>query len=282
MADGELKYAKPQGTANPKKGNAATADQVFAIVMNEAQRRGYSWFKPHHALGMIGSFIQETGNFRKDVLDFDVRGDDGTAHGLMQWRNNPDGTGRFRNLMTFAKQRGADPRDLRTQVSFAFEEGSSGSPFKDGGSIRAFSEMAKAQNLEQATIAFIHAERPAGYKSNNPGAAHDAAKRVSHAMKVAGVASRDGMGSGASTYSYESDGSTYQPQGGDSRMGMYPESQSYDSAANNANPFGTTFDDKEDNHSKVATMVNNSRNFADDLFRPKANPFDFKTTMGAY
>jgi hypothetical protein len=281
MAETKLQYAKSQGTANPKKGNAATPDQVFAIVMNEAQRRGYSWFKSHHALGMIGSFIQETGNFRKDVLDFDVRGDDGTAHGLMQWRNNPDGTGRFRNLMTFAKQRGADPRDLRTQVAFAFEEGSAGSPFKDNGSIRAFSEMSQAKNLEQATIAFIHAERPAGYKSNNPGAAHDASKRVSHAMKVAGVASRDGMGSNPSTYEYNSNGSTYQPTYDEGRMGMYPQEAPAGAPGRNSTSFGTMYEGGDD-QSAVANMVNNSRSFADNLFGQRPNPFDFKTNMGAY
>lgn len=277
MAETQLQYAKSQGTANPKKGNAATPDQVFAIVMNEAQRRGYSWFKSHHALGMIGSFIQETGNFRKDVLDFDVRGDDGTAHGLMQWRGP-----RFKNLMTFANQKGADPRDLRTQVSFAFEEGAAGSQFKDGGSVRAFSEMSRATNLEQATVAFIHAERPAGYKSNNPAAAHDASKRINHAMKVAGVASRDGMGSNPSTYEYKSDGSTYQPTFDDARMGTYPMNAPSGAPGRNSNSFSSMFSEDDDNQSKVASMVNNSRNFADDLFRPKANPFDFKTSMGAY
>jgi hypothetical protein len=277
MAETQLQYAKSQGKANPAKGNAATSGQVYQMVMAEAQRRGYNWFKPHHALGMIGSFVQETGNFRRDVLDFDVRGDDGTAHGLMQWRGP-----RFKNLLNFANQNSADPRNLQTQISFAFEEGSPGSPFKDGGSMRAFSEMSRASNLEQATVAFVHAERPAGYTSKNPAGAHDISKRISHAQKAAGVAGQTVEGDQAQPYQYQANGSYGQGTYDETAMGAYPQTTQKAAPSRTNNAFGNMFDTSDDNQSKVASMVNNSRNFADDLFKPRANPFDFNQSMGVY
>ena len=73
----KLQYSKTEGKANVKKGNYPPS-LVYQLVMQEAKRRGYSWFKQHHALAMMGSFVQETGNFRKDVIDFDIRGDGGS------------------------------------------------------------------------------------------------------------------------------------------------------------------------------------------------------------
>jgi hypothetical protein len=196
----ELKYTATQGQANEKKGNYPSS-LVYQIIMQEAQRRGYSWFKQHHALAMMGSFIQETGNFRKDVIDFDIRGDGGTAHGLMQWRGP-----RYNNLVEYSKRTGLPPQDIRAQVSFAFEEGSQGSPYADPGSVRAFREFPQAKGVQDASVSFIHAERPAGYSSDNPGAANDAQKRVSHAMNAGNSLKETGIDTELQNYDFTTDG----------------------------------------------------------------------------
>ena len=157
---------------------AATPDQVVELAMREAQRRGIEWFSPIHAGGMTGSFMQETGDFRSDVIDFRRRGDNGTAHGLMQWRGD-----RFKNLTRFARENGLEAKSLMTQLMFAFEEGDPNSKYADYGSVRAFREMSQATNSTDAAIAFIHAERPAGY-DGNPRNAHDAKARANHANRA--------------------------------------------------------------------------------------------------
>jgi Phage tail lysozyme len=276
----QLQYSESVGTAQPKKGNAASPTQVYQIVMQEAQRRGMNWFKPHHAMAMIGSFIQETGNFRKDVLDFDVRGDGGSAHGLMQWRGP-----RFQNLLAYAQKSGMDPRDLRAQVSFAIEEGQPDSPYKDGGSIRAMQEMSQATTLEDATVAFIHAERPAGYKSNNPGAAHDAQKRISHARGAFGLAESTGFKTADGDYAFTGSensgslgGSTYDSQ---AKLGYAPAMQkASDKYGSTMSDFGVSYDDNSPRAS-VDRMMGAARSFADGFVKGRGNPFDYSRNMGA-
>lgn len=173
----ELGFSKTQG----KKGNgsrAATPAQVTEMVMVEARKRGLNWFKPHMAAGMVGSFIQETGNFRNDVINFNVRGDNGSAHGLMQWRGK-----RYTNLLAYAKQSNANPADIRTQVSFAIEEGMPNSRFKDFGTVKAFRLFPQTKNVGESATAFVHAERPAGYDGNARNA-HDVQKRINHASSA--------------------------------------------------------------------------------------------------
>jgi len=178
MATGALKYSPEKGKRDPKNTRSATPAQVIQMVMQEARNRGMNWFQPHHAAGMTGNFMQETGNFRNDVINFQVRGDDGTAHGLMQWRGV-----RFDNLMKFAKGRNLNPADIRTQVSFAFEEGQSNSPYTDFGSVRAFKDFPSAKNASEASTIFVAAERPAGWNGKY-GSNDDNGKRLVHTAKA--------------------------------------------------------------------------------------------------
>lgn len=158
----------------------ATPAEVLGLVMQEAQSRGIDWFAQHHGAGMTGSFMQETGDFRADVINFNVRGDQGTAYGLMQWRGE-----RYENLIQYARQNNLDPTDIRTQVSFSFEEMDSNSPYADYGSVRALREFRGADNAQQTATAFVHAERPAGY-DGNPNNAHDVGSRINHAARALG------------------------------------------------------------------------------------------------
>lgn len=169
----------------------ATPAQVIQMVMQEAKSRGLSWFQPHHAAGMVGSFMQETGDFREDVLNFSLKGDKGTAYGLMQWRGD-----RWRNLQKFASQKGMQLNDIRTQVAFAFEEGDPSSKFSDFGSVRSFKEFQSAKNSQETALAFVHAERSAGY-DGNPSNAHDAGLRINHAQRAL-----NDYGSGGSLATY--------------------------------------------------------------------------------
>ena len=283
----KLRYSKTQGNAQPQKGAAASTSQVYQMIMQEAQRRGLSWFKPHHAMGMIGSFVQETGNFRKDVIDFDVRGDDGTAHGLMQWRDV-----RFDNLKKYAQQMNVDPRDLSLQISFAFEEGSPNSAYKDGGSIRAFNEMSNAQNIEQATVAFVHAERPAGYKSNNPAGAHDINNRISHANKAANVAGAEGFQTSDGAYTFSPNGEFDASRYGVSNSGYRREPLTFDQEMGYVPPTPEgirgpqTSDFGTGNQAVVNRIVDTSRLFADSVTGNRGRPNDFRTAtrnqFGAY
>ena len=174
MATGDYKASNPKGNA---RNVVASPAQVTDLVMREAQRRGITWFKPYHAAGMVGSFRQETGDFRADVLNFTVRGDDGSAHGLMQWRGK-----RYQNLLAYAQSTNRNPTDISTQIGFAFEEGDSSSQYSDFGSVKAFKEFQTAKNVQETALSFIHAERSAGYDGNTRNA-HDAESRIGLASK---------------------------------------------------------------------------------------------------
>lgn len=178
MAD-NLQFAPSQGTPGNPSNKVASPGQVTQMLMDEAARRGLGWFQPFHAAGITGSLMQETGDFRSDVINFQVRGDSGSAHGLMQWRGN-----RYRNLLNFAQQNGLNPADIRTQVSFLFEELNPSSPYKDDMARRTLQAMQSASNVADAAAAFVHAERPAGY-DGNPYNAHDIDRRIQQANQAA-------------------------------------------------------------------------------------------------
>lgn len=181
----ELQYTKTKGDAGDPKDKVADPSQVINLVLKEARKRGLSWFNKNDAAAMVGSFIQESGGFRRDVIELSLRGDDGTAYGLMQWRGD-----RYKNLLNFAQSKNMNPKSILTQISFAFEEGSKGSKFQDFGSVKAFKQMSQSRSLQDKATAFIHAERPAGYGNGKGEAslfAHDRSKRIAHAEKALGL-----------------------------------------------------------------------------------------------
>lgn len=178
----QLRYTKTRGQAGNPSDKVATPEEVIELVMREAQRRGIKNFQPHMAAGIVGSLMQESGNFRRDVISQQLRGDDGTAYGAAQWRND-----RKSNLDKFLKQRGLSANSLEGQISFVFEEMDKTSPFRDSGAVRAMNGIMNSNNISQAATEFIHFERPAGYGVNkrNPAlSAHDRTKRINHAQNA--------------------------------------------------------------------------------------------------
>lgn len=173
-----MQYTQAQGREGNSRNKVATPAQVIQMVMEEAHKRGYDWFQPFHAAGIVGNLMQESGHFRQDVVNFNYRGDNGTAHGIMQWRG-----GRFANLLDFARQNDITPQDIRTQISFMFEEMIPKNGYTDAGSVTALNSLKNAKNAQEAAIAFIHAERPQGYKSSNPALSHGSTNRINFATQ---------------------------------------------------------------------------------------------------
>ena len=120
----------------------------------------------HHlaAAAIIGHLIQES-----KVKPTGIRGDRGTAFGVAQWRGI-----RFEALKRFASKSGRTWQDLHAQLDFIVHElGSS-----EGLSGRA---LRSAGNIEEATAAFMHYERPQGYSYANPRAGNAWLKRLANA-----------------------------------------------------------------------------------------------------
>lgn len=71
----------------------------------------------HVAAGIVGNFIQESGNFRDDVISGQKTGDSGKARGIAQW--HPD---RWNPLVNSAKEQGRNPYTLDFQLDYAIQE----------------------------------------------------------------------------------------------------------------------------------------------------------------
>ena len=87
---------------------------------NKAQY-AYNFFKSrglasHQAAGIVNNLIQESGNFRDDVIAFQTTGDNelkDKAYGVAQWRGE-----RKNNFLKFASSNGLNPYSLDTQLMF--------------------------------------------------------------------------------------------------------------------------------------------------------------------
>ena len=144
-------------------------------------------------------------------------------------------------------------------------------------------------------MAFIHAERPAGYKSNNPGAANDARLRVGHARKAMGLANSEAFHMSNGEYAFQPDGgydftkgntsgsigtSTYDEQ---SKLGYSPSNMAdrYSDSMRRISPgdydtLGAT------NSDVVRSMNQAAKSFADGVVRGQSNPFDYSNSFGAF
>lgn len=71
----------------------------------------------HAAAGIIGNFVQESGNFREDVISGKTKGDSGLATGIAQW--HPD---RWSQAVNYSKQQGKNPYTLEAQLDWALYE----------------------------------------------------------------------------------------------------------------------------------------------------------------
>jgi hypothetical protein len=125
-------------------------------------------WKDYQAAAMVGQFMQES----YADLRTNVWGDQKTAFGIGQWRDNYDrktgvhSPGRLTDLLQFANDRKKPIDDLDTQIRFADWELRKGSE-KAVGKL-----LAASKNIDEALEAAIGYERPAGYKRDNPRAGH--------------------------------------------------------------------------------------------------------------
>ena len=130
-------------------------------------------WKDYQAAAMVGQFMQES----YADLRTNVWGDNKTAFGIAQWRDNYDkksgahSPGRLTDLLKFASERKKPIDDLDTQIRFADWELRHGSERGTG------KLLAATKNIDEALEVAIGYERPAGWRRDNPRNGHGWAKR---------------------------------------------------------------------------------------------------------
>ncbi|WP_153005274.1 phage tail tip lysozyme [Aureimonas ureilytica] len=102
-------------------------------------------------------------------------GDSGTSSGVWQWRNE-----RRAALQSFAQSRGANWRDVDTQMDFFVHELKT-SP----GERLAWNRLQAATDYTSAAEALMHFERPKGYTARTPRAGHGWDNRLANTLWAA-------------------------------------------------------------------------------------------------
>jgi hypothetical protein len=120
-------------------------------------QRGYT---PVQASGIVGNLMHES-----DMDPTRVH-DGGVGLGIAGWNGK-----RLAALKAFAKERGTDATDLQTQLEFVDRELRT----TEGTALAA---LKASRTPQEAAAAFIHFERPFGYRQDNPSAAHGFANRA--------------------------------------------------------------------------------------------------------
>ena len=119
-------------------------------------------YKPHQIAGMIGNFMVESFNYRvlpQIEMDPTVLGDDGSAIGIAQWRDE-----RREKLFNYSSNRGPgglDPLNLITQLKFVDWE------LRNDSNLRK--SFFSTKNVDEATMMFMREyEKPeiVGFKAN--------------------------------------------------------------------------------------------------------------------
>lgn len=134
------------------------------------QSRG--WTK-EQAAGIVGNLLAES-KLNTGALNPGDGRDGSNSIGVAQWNS-----GRARNLKKFAADNRADWRDFGVQLAFVDHE-LRNSEKGAGDALR------NAKTIDEATAAFVGYERPAGWLSGNPRAAHNYQGRLKFAAQAAG------------------------------------------------------------------------------------------------
>lgn len=142
-------------------------------------------YKPHQAAGIVGNLMQESG----PGLDTGAEGDDGTAHGIAQWRDVKGGP-RFTRLKEFAAEQGTEWTDFQTQLKFVDYE-------LKNHETDAYAALTAAKDVPSATAAMIGYERPRGWAPDNPSGGHGWKARLKNATALVGTQRVGGIGSDA-------------------------------------------------------------------------------------
>ncbi len=154
IADEELGRA-PAG--QPEGGRSQT-------IMQKFQEAGYT---PEQSAAAAGHFFHESRNNPNAVHD------GGIGVGIAGWNGD-----RRAALEKFAAAQGKPANDFDTQVDFAIHE-------LDTTENAAGAALKKAGNVEDATTAFMHYERPRGYTPSNPEQGDSYGARLGNAIKFA-------------------------------------------------------------------------------------------------
>jgi len=137
-------------------------------------------WKDYQAAAMVGNFMQES----YSDLRTNVWGDQKTAFGIAQWRDNYNkvtgehSPGRLTDLLKFSNDLKKPIDDLDTQIRFADWELRKGSEKGTG------KRLSATKNIDEALEVAIGYERPAGYKPDNPRAGHGWKQRESFAKSL--------------------------------------------------------------------------------------------------
>lgn len=137
-------------------------------------------WKDYQAASLVGQFMQES----YADLRTNVWGDNKTAFGIGQWRDNYNkvtgehSPGRLTDLLKFANDRKKPIDDLDTQIRFADWELTKGSEKNLGKLLKA------TKNIDEALEIAIGYERPRGYSKANPRNGHGWASRAAYAKSL--------------------------------------------------------------------------------------------------
>lgn len=169
LRGGDFVYGQRLIEANPEiitgKLPAAVSDRA-GIAMQFFEAKGYNKVQ---AAGIVGNLIAES-----ELRPSGAVGDAGTAFGVAQWREE-----RFNNLRRFASSRGKSWQDFETQLEFVdFELRNTEKS--------AYSNLMRAETIDDATAAMIGYERPQGWTSVNPRGGMHYDKRLKFAAQAAG------------------------------------------------------------------------------------------------
>lgn len=102
----------------------------------------------HISAGIVGNLIQESGNFRPDVITDDITGDSGMSHGIAQWQKE-----RWPAFLGWAASTGKNPKNLDTQLEYVYHEANQRGDLQK--------TMSAKTPEEAATIFAKNYERPA-------------------------------------------------------------------------------------------------------------------------
>jgi hypothetical protein len=137
-------------------------------------------WKDYQAAAMVGQFMQES----YPDLRTNVWGDNKTALGLAQWRDNYNkatgehSPGRLTDLANFANKLGKSMTDLDTQARFVHWELTEGSEKGLGKKLKA------TKDIDEALLVAIGYERPRGYTPATPQTGDGFANRVKYAKSL--------------------------------------------------------------------------------------------------
>ncbi|MEH3146267.1 MAG: phage tail tip lysozyme [Methylobacterium frigidaeris] len=152
--------------------------------MSDRQTEAYEFFKskgwsPVQAAAIVGHGLAESG-LRPGQNQIG-----GNAYGGWQWDDRKPA------LFSWMDSKGYKRDDFRGQMEFVQHELETTESF-------AADRLRQATNIESATAAFMHFERPKGYTRNNPAGGHNWSGRLSYAKAVyGGSASYPSLGGGA-------------------------------------------------------------------------------------